>query len=763
MIRKEKFFLFLTLALTMVTQEARAEWTGGTYTATTDETLGTITVRGDAMLIINEGVTVTVNGGNGKDANDRIGIKVSGGTLTIVGPGTLVVNGTNGIDGVGDVYRGNFDLGGTAISGNIIVQGATVIATGGAGGKGQYSYIDYGKDGGTGGAAFSGSVTIYSGTINAQAGNGGEGGISDNVYGGAGGYGGDAFTGTLTYYGGTVNANGGAGGKGGWSQELHTTSDSYGPGKAFANSVNFQNTPTTLTNGSSTISQSEVTNHTTVNISGSGVEVLPPTDDSGAFLISSIDDWTTFANAINTGSTFSGKTVKLTNDLSGVTIMAGTSTKSFCGTFDGQGNTLDVNITSSGTAAPFYKVDGATFRNLLVTGSVQTTMSSGADHTAGLISRADGSVNIQNVRVSATVTGNTYYAGFIGHGNSATITMTGCVFDGTLTENAAGETQHAGGFIGWGESMNITMNDCLFDGTCTIGTGGSGSKNFHPVGYYCAANSVTVTPTLTNVYYTVAPSAQTTSNSGYPLTGGEKNALVLYNDKSNADALDNYNGQTDVVLFGRKLYRDGSWNTLCLPFDLTEEQLAVADCPLKGATVKTLTSSSFDNGTLTLNFTDYPVSAGTPYIVKWTNTGDPIENPVFKNVEIKNNAGYASSTYVTFRGTFSPYTLEARRSVLYLGAGNMLYYPSADVTIGSCRGYFQLKGITAGDPEDPKAGVHSFVLNFGDESTGIISLSTESKDFKDNAAWYTLDGRRLSGKPTQRGIYINNGKKVVIK
>jgi hypothetical protein len=30
-------------------------------------------------------------------------------------------------------------------------------------------------------------------------------------------------------------------------------------------------------------------------------------------------------------------------------------------------------------------------------------------------------------------------------------------------------------------------------------------------------------------------------------------------------------------------------------------------------------------------------------------------------------------------------------------------------------------------------------------------------------AWYTLDGRRLSGKPTQKGIYINNSKKVVIK
>jgi hypothetical protein len=29
--------------------------------------------------------------------------------------------------------------------------------------------------------------------------------------------------------------------------------------------------------------------------------------------------------------------------------------------------------------------------------------------------------------------------------------------------------------------------------------------------------------------------------------------------------------------------------------------------------------------------------------------------------------------------------------------------------------------------------------------------------------WYTLDGRRLNGKPTQRGVYVSNGRKVVIK
>ena len=32
-----------------------------------------------------------------------------------------------------------------------------------------------------------------------------------------------------------------------------------------------------------------------------------------------------------------------------------------------------------------------------------------------------------------------------------------------------------------------------------------------------------------------------------------------------------------------------------------------------------------------------------------------------------------------------------------------------------------------------------------------------------SGAWYTLDGRRLNGKPSQRGIYVNQGRKVVIK
>jgi len=93
--------------------------------------------------------------------------------------------------------------------------------------------------------------------------------------------------------------------------------------------------------------------------------------------------------------------------------------------------------------------------------------------------------------------------------------------------------------------------------------------------------------------------------------------------------------------------------------------------------------------------------------------------------------------------------------VLYLAADNKLYYPSKAVTIKACRGVFCLNGITAGDLPGQ---VRSFVLDFGDETTGIKTVNSHNVD-----TWYTLDGRRLSAKPTQKGLYINNGRKTVIK
>ena len=51
-------------------------------------------------------------------------------------------------------------------------------------------------------------------------------------------------------------------------------------------------------------------------------------------------------------------------------------------------------------------------------------------------------------------------------------------------------------------------------------------------------------------------------------------------------------------------------------------------------------------------------------------------------------------------------------------------------------------------------------MNLDDEDpTGISELF----GIEENGTWYDLNGRKLSGKPAQKGIYINNGKKTIIK
>ena len=66
-------------------------------------------------------------------------------------------------------------------------------------------------------------------------------------------------------------------------------------------------------------------------------------------------------------------------------------------------------------------------------------------------------------------------------------------------------------------------------------------------------------------------------------------------------------------------------------------------------------------------------------------------------------------------------------------------------------------GITAGELSTSR-----IVLTFGEETTGIIQ-NTNDTNLTNQNVWYTLYGRRLSGKPAKKGVYINNGIKVVIK
>ena len=244
---------------------------------------------------------------------------------------------------------------------------------------------------------------------------------------------------------------------------------------------------------------------------------------------------------------------------------------------------------------------------------------------------------------------------------------------------------------------------------------------------------------------------------------GEKNIDLISGDDGSPK---------DVILAGRTLYKDGAWNTLCLPFDVRNENLGeiyednpvVMELDVDGTyddeTGTHLTG--LEGNTLYLYFKAVDLSpespdmmeAGRPYLIKWDNVGETIENPVFSGVSIDTDT-YDVASYdgmVTFKGTYGYMSFEEPdENILFLGDGNNVYYPEAGASLGAFRAYFQLNTSTP---------VRAFRMNFGDVKTqGIISATLNERG---NDKLYMLDGRKLD-KPVRKGLYIKNGKKVVIK
>ena len=96
--------------------------------------------------------------------------------------------------------------------------------------------------------------------------------------------------------------------------------------------------------------------------------------------------------------------------------------------------------------------------------------------------------------------------------------------------------------------------------------------------------------------------------------------MALDNTGDNSSQLDDYDGmKLPVLLQGRTLYKDGKWNTLCLPFNV-----ALKGSPLEGAVARPLSSASISGTTLNLTFGEAvtTLEAGTPYIIKWAKAED---------------------------------------------------------------------------------------------------------------------------------------------
>lgn len=190
----------------------------------------------------------------------------------------------------------------------------------------------------------------------------------------------------------------------------------------------------------------------------------------------------------------------------------------------------------------------------------------------------------------------------------------------------------------------------------------------------------------------------------------------------------------DAILSGRTLYKDGYWNTLCLPFDLT-----VANSPLAGATVMALipTTSGLADNTLTLNFSEVSaIEAGKPYLVKWATPGENLVNPEFNNPALQNaNPEEEKVTtqdgFVSFVGTYDAQNFLANDTkTLFMSDNNTLYYPDADMTMGACRAFFRLSS----QAQAPSR----IVLNFNGENDAT-TMQNLGQD--DQASKFILNGQ----------------------
>ena len=232
--------------------------------------------------------------------------------------------------------------------------------------------------------------------------------------------------------------------------------------------------------------------------------------------------------------------------------------------------------------------------------------------------------------------------------------------------------------------------------------------------------------------------------------------LELQEENVNTAVLADWDGYEADITLKRKLVA-GSWNTLAVPFNVSSQMLGYLTSTY-GMSVKQLASTSLENEgkTLMLNFTDATeMVAGTPYLVKVSSDYD-FSARALPNVEVSKELNPVQTDYADFIPTLGKTTIGSEgddpTNVLFVASGNKLKNPSEmPAYMKGFRAYFLLKNVPA--------GTRSFALNIDSEATSIIS-TTDNTDNTDSV--YDLQGRKVDNAAT-KGVYIQNGRKVVVK
>lgn len=211
------------------------------------------------------------------------------------------------------------------------------------------------------------------------------------------------------------------------------------------------------------------------------------------------------------------------------------------------------------------------------------------------------------------------------------------------------------------------------------------------------------------------------------------------------------------VTLQRTLSKD-YWNTFCVPFALDAEQ--VTQYFGEGTQLRTYEGNC--NNNIVYFATVDNIEAGKPYIMKPGNA--VVTNPTFEGVsmvatgldENGNPQAVGDASTVQMKGIYNQILLKTDKTELFLGDNDLFYYPINDIdarTIGGLRAYFIV-------PQDTDIKKLRANLDGTPTSLGTIFNTEES-----NAPVYNLQGQCVGNslRALKSGIYIQNGKKVVVK
>ena len=209
------------------------------------------------------------------------------------------------------------------------------------------------------------------------------------------------------------------------------------------------------------------------------------------------------------------------------------------------------------------------------------------------------------------------------------------------------------------------------------------------------------------------------------------------------------NGTGDVTL--KRTISANKWNTLVLPFDMTAEQVTTTF----GNDVKLARISGLDGTTITCQTADQ-IYANEPMFINVSTAVDG-EKTIEGVTIVNNNApSKAAGNGGEFIGSYAPLTnipFSDNDYNYYFVASNHLYKTASSGTPNTIKGFRAYFKVAAAEA----SRLTGFVID--DDPTSIIDL--RSKTDNGSGYMYDLQGRRVT-QPAQ-GLYIHNGKKVIIK